>query len=200
MKSILLFLVFIAIGNQTVLTAQNQLPPTLKSAIPERYKIISELYHKAGPFVQIDIGIEIPSKYGCSNNKDLWSVTSVGIGVMIIEDAAMVKMQEDMMPFLSYLPTNESHKPQIDPWDELIKYSKTNILELPGGRGAYYTWTRQCIQDDHDEIYGVSLSSMFGSQANKISVEVNGNIDAAEAISITKELNSILSKLNFQNL
>jgi hypothetical protein len=83
-----------------------------------------------------------------------------------------------MMPFTNHLPTRDSHKPQIDTWDELIKYSETTTIELSDGRGAYYTWTRKCIQEDKDEIFGVSLTSMFGRQALKISVSVNGNIDA----------------------
>lgn len=186
--------------NQEVAVITNELPKTLKNAIPNQYKILNESFSKVYPFINIDFSMEIPSKYGCSNNKDLWNTTTISVGIIIIEDANMVKMQEDMMPFANYLPTKDSHKPQIDLRDELVKYSTTNIIELSGGRGAYYSWTRQCIQDDKNETFGISLTSMFGSQAVKISVGIIGDIDATEATAILKEWHGILSKFDFQNL
>jgi len=186
--------------NQAEPVITNELPKTLKNVIPNKYKIMNESYGKVFPIINIDFRMEIPSKYGCSNNKDLWNTTSVTVGILIIEDANMVKMQEDMMPFVNYLPTKDSHKPQVDLRDELIKYTTTNIIELSGGRGAYYSWTQKCIQDDKNETYGISLISMFGSQAVKISVGIIGDIDATEATAILKEWHGILSKFNFQNL
>ncbi len=208
MKTIFYFFTMILVLSFVQTKSQNQeeplitseLPKTLKNVIPNKYKIMNESYGKVFPIVNIDFRMEIPSKYGCSNNKDLWNTTSVTVGILIIEDANMVKMQEDMMPFVNYLPTKDSHKPQVDLRDELIKYAETTIVELSGGRGAYYTYTRKCIQDDKDEIFGISLTSMFGSQAVKIGVGVNGNIDATEAVAILKELHAILIKFNFQNL
>jgi hypothetical protein len=78
---------------QTVLIAQNQVPSALKNAEPGKYKITNESYHKTAPFVFIDIGMEIPTKYGCSNNKEVWNPTSAGVGFIIIKDANMVKIQ-----------------------------------------------------------------------------------------------------------
>lgn len=186
--------------SQSILSAQNQVPQALKSAIPSHYKINYESYHKADFIVNMDLSLEIPSKYGCDNNKELYDPTTVSIGIYIIENDDVAKMQEDMMPFSNYLPTKESHKPQIDSWDELVTYSETSLVELSGGRGAYYTWTRKCIQSQNDEYFGVSLGALFGSHSAKTGIGVTGNIDASEAVSILKELHGILCKINFQNL
>lgn len=208
MKKILFFFTIILVLSQVQTKSQNQeatlitneLPKTLKNIVPNKYKIINESYSKVFPIINIDFSMEILSKYGCSNNKDLWNTTSISVGIMIIEDANIAKMQEDMMPFANYLPTKDSHKPQIDIRDELTEYSGTTLIELSGGRGAYYTYTRKCIQDDKNETYGISLTSMFGSQAVKISVGIIGDIDATKATAILKEWHGILSKFNFQNL
>lgn len=201
MKQKNLFMAFIILlMSHSATTAQNQVPPALKSAIPSKYKITYELYSKADFIVNIDVKMEVPSKYGCDNNKDLYPPAEVGLSVYIINNSQFAKMQEDQMPFSKWLPTKESHKPQIDTWDELIKYSETTVVELSGGRGAYYTWTRKCIQSANDESYGVSLTSLFGSHSAKIGIGINGNIDASEAVAILKELHGIFSKFNFQNL
>lgn len=184
--------------SQIIITAQNQLPPLVKNAIPDKYKITSELYHKADFIVNVDIGLEIPSKYGC--DEDLKDPCNIRIGVYSVGREDIAKMQEDIMPFSQYLPTKESHKPEIDTWDELIKYSETKIVDMPGGRGAYYTWTRKCIQAQYDEYYGVSFTGVFGNHSTRIVIEVNGNIDASEAISIAKELHEKINKINFQDL
>lgn len=190
----------IIIMSQILLMAQNQVPPALKSAIPAKYKITYELYHKADFIVNIDVKMEVPSKFGCDNNKDLYPPTEISLGVYLINNSQIAKMQEDQMPFSKWLPTQESHKPQIDSWDELIKYSEITLVELSGGRGAYYTWTRKCIQSENDEYYGVSLTSLFGSHSAKIGIGIVGNIDASEALAILKELHGIFSKFNFHNL
>jgi len=198
MKKNVFVLAIIILMCQTITKSQNQLPPALKSAIPNKYKVTSELYHKSDFIVNIDIGLEIPSKYGCDDN--LKDPCSISINIHSIGREDIAKMQEDIMPFSQYLPTKDSHKPELDASDELVKYSETRIVDLPGGRGAYYTWTRKCIQAQYDEYYGVSLTSMFGNHSIKIGIRINGYIDASEAISIVKELYGILSKFNFQNL
>ncbi len=195
-----LILTVILVISQAVLMSQNHVPKALLSAIPGKYKITNESYHKADFIVNIDILLEIPSKYGCDSNKELYNPTTVSIGIYIINNADVAKMQEDMMPFSNYLPTNESHKPQIDFWHELVTFSGTTLVELPRGRGAYYTWTRKCIKSQNDEYYGVSLEALFGCHWAKTGIGVTGNIDASEAVSILKELHGILNKINFQNL
>ncbi len=201
MKQKNLFIVFIIIlMSHLVATAQNQVPPALKSAIPSRYKITYELYSKADFIVGIEIKMEIPSKNGCDSNKDLYPPTEVSLSVDLINNSQIAKMLEEQMPFSKWLPTKESHKPQIDTWDELIKYSETTLVELSGGRAVYYTWTQKCIQSENIEYSGVSLTSLFGSHSAKIGIGINGNIDASEAVGILKELHGIFSNFNFQNL
>jgi hypothetical protein len=190
--------VIIILMLQIVTNAQNQVPSALKSAIPERYVIANELYSKSDFIVNIDFSFELPSKYSCFDN--LKEPVSVGIGIYIIERADIAKIQEDMMPSSNYFPTKDSHKPQIDTWDELVKYTETKIFDLPEGQAAYYTWVHQCIQAQYDNYQGVSLAAVSGNHSLRISIDVNGNIDASEAIAITKELHSILSKFDFQNL
>ncbi|MDO8896415.1 MAG: hypothetical protein Q7V19_02110 [Bacteroidales bacterium] len=198
MKKNTLILAIIFILSQAVITAQNQLPPALKSVIPDKYKITYELYHKADFIVNIDISLEFPSKYGCDDN--LKDPSRIDIGINSIGNKDFAKMQEDMVPFSNYLPTKESHRPQIDALDAITEYSETKIIDLPRGRGAYYTWAHQCIQAQHNIYQGVSLSTMFGNHSTRISIGVNGNIDASEAISVVNELYGILENINFQNL
>lgn len=201
MKQKTLILVFIALlMSQIAVIAQNQIPPALKNAIPSRYKVIYELYHKADFIESIDIKMEIPSKNGCDNNKELYPPTEVSIGAYLINNAQIAKLQEEQMPFSKWLPTKESHKPQIDAWDEMIRYSETSLVELSDGRGAYYSWTRKCIQSEKEAYSGVFLTSLFGSHSVKIGIDIIGDIDASEALAILAELHGVFSTFNFHNL
>ena len=191
----------IILMNHAAVNAQGQVPPALKSAIPSKYKIIYELHHRDDFSVNFDIQMETPSKNGCDNNMDFYPPTTISLTALIINNTQYAKLLEDQVPFSKFLPTKESHKPQIDTWDELIKYSETTLVELSGGRGAYYTWTRKCLQSANDEYNGISLTSLFGgSHSSKIGVGIIGDIDVSEALAILKELHGIFSKFNFQNL
>ena len=195
---ILSILTMILLMCQATVEAQNQLPLALKSVIPDNYKIIYELYHKSDFIVNIDINLEMPSKYGCNDN--LKDPSYIEISIYSIGRTDIAKMQEDIMPFSQYYPTKNSFRPQMDIMDELVKYSETNIVDLSGGRGAYYTMTRKCIEAQYDEYQGVFLMSLFGNHSTRIAISVSGSIDDSDAISIVQEMYNIFNKFDFQNI
>jgi hypothetical protein len=195
-KNILIFTILALCSN--AFGQQYDLPASIKNAIPEKYKMTAELYHKAEFIINIDISLEIQSKYSCDDN--LKDPCEIKISIYSVGNKDIVKMQEDMMPFSNYYPTTESHKAYYSEFDELVKYSETTLIDLPEGKGAYFTWIRKCIEAQHDEYLGTSFTSLFGNHSTRIGIDIFGNIDVSEAIAITKELYSVLSKFNYQNL
>lgn len=179
------------------LKAQDQLPEDLKKKIPAKYSLISGFFQKEDEIVNVSISMETPGKYGCGSNKENYKKTSIGINVALT-NVEWGKMMEKVLPFSTYWPTKETHHPNSGGLgNEFTEFSETIILDMPGGQAAYYTWTRQCIQDANREVRGVSLMSVTGSYSNKITIGIEGDIDGEEAIAILKELHLIISEYNF---
>ncbi len=188
--------VILAIFCAVHINAQNELPPMVKRSIPAKYKITYEMYAKTGFIAQAEVSLTIPAKHSC--NDGLKGECEIKVTILSYDsrEKDIINQMEQMDPFANKLPSKDNHQPEVNPMDELVTYSETYTVDLPGGRGAYYIATRTCIQDQHDSYQSVSLRSLQGNTANAVAIDVNGGVDPEEAVAIVKELYGILGKID----
>jgi len=196
LKSIIVCLICLA----AQLSAQNQLPPAVKSAIPSRYTITYELFVKSDFIANADISLELPAKNSC--NDGMKGVCEIKVSLISYDQSQkeIINLLEQQMPFASRLPSEQSFKPTVNPHDELVSYSKTTTASLPKGKATYYTAKHTCIMDQHESYTSVHLTSLQGNAAFSIGIDISGGIDSGEALAVVKELYGILSKYNFNAL
>jgi hypothetical protein len=181
------------------LFAQKTLPPAVLSAIPSKYKITSQVFIKQGYLVRSEIDLSIPNKKSCNDGAIGEGAIEIIIMAYDENQQAYIDMMEKRLPFKSRLPTALSHKPDIDPNNQVFAkaYSETKVVNFESGSAAYYIETISCIMDQHASYDAVSLISLQGSTVESIEIRVGAAISAEEAISIVKELYKNLSSINY---
>jgi hypothetical protein len=195
-KSVLISAILFIISHVSV-NAQNPLPEDFTKKIPDNYTLVNGNFLKADEIVTVDFGLTRSGKYGCGSNKENYKQTSIGVNIALYSDA-YGNMMEKAIPFSTFWPNQETHKPSPT-GNDFTEFSETKTFEIDGGQAAYYTWTKQCVQDANKEVKGVSLLCVCGSHSKKITLGIEGDIDSEEAIAILKEVLLIINQYNFYN-
>jgi len=194
MKTILLSVAILL--SISILQAQNNLPPELQNAIPANYTVEYGLYYDGGITSGAQIELNFPGDNACDSG--LEDSVNISIEILIISDSYTVQMQEENFPFASLLPTIESLQPE-EYESGLVTHSETELIDIDGGRIAYYVSTFKCIMSENESFDRVSLLGLSGSHACAISIMINGPIDKDKAISMAKNLVSGFRAVNLSS-